>query len=340
MTPRPRPPRTTAAPAALVLGAAGLLAAACAPTTTATTSTSAVSSESSSAAATTAPAPASSPPAAGPSMTAVGPETPTGSASPATVAGCSPATLRTLAAGTLTLATSQPAYEPWMVGNDPTDGKGYESAVAYAAAARLGYPKARVAWVRADFDAAIAPGPKKFDADINQFSITAARAKVVDFSAPYYDVTQAVVYLDKDAKAAAAAKAGTVAGLAGLKLGAQVGTTSYDAITGQVKPSTGPAAYPSNDNAVQGLKAGQIDALVVDLPTALYLTSAELTGASILGQLPAAGGKPEQFGMLLAKGSPVTACLSKAVAALAADGTLTQLEKTWLTSSAGAPELE
>lgn len=337
MTSRPRALRTTAAPAALVLGAAGLLAAACAPTTTATTAV--VSSAASSAAATTA-TPASSSAAAAPSMTAVGPETPTGSASTATAAGCSPATLRTRTAGTLTLATSQPAYEPWMVGNDPTNGKGYESAVAYAAAARLGYPKARVAWVRADFDAAIAPGPKTFDADVNQFSITAARAKVVDFSAPYYDVTQAVVYLDKDAKAAAAARTGTVAGLAGLKLGAQVGTTSYDAITNQVKPSGRPAAYPSNDNAVQGLKAGQIDGLVVDLPTALYLTSAELTGASILGQLPAAGGRPEQFGMLLAKGSPVTSCLSNAVAALAADGTLARLEKTWLTSSAGAPELK
>ena len=360
MTVRVRTLRPALTATALGIAAAGLVVSACAPTTAstapaATASDTSVASGTGDASATssggtssggtsaTSSADAASPSSASPSSaspssaTTGGSSTAAGSAAPADA--CAPATLRTRTPGTLTLATSQPAYEPWVVANDPASGKGYESAVATAAAARMGYARDHVRWVRADFNAAIAPGPKAFDADVNQFSITAARAKVVDFSAPYYDVTQAVVYLHKDSRAAAAAKTGTVAGLRGLKLGAQVGTTSYDAITSQLRPTTGPAAYPSNDNAVQGLKAGQIDALVVDLPTALYLTSAELTGAAIAGQLPAAGGTVEQFGMLLPKGSPVTACLSRAVSGLAADGTLKRLEKTWLTRSAGAPVL-
>ena len=355
MTVRVRTLRPALTATALGSAAAGLVVSACAPTTAstapaATASDTSVASGTGDASATssggtssggtsaTSSADAASPSSASPSpATTGGSPTAAGSGTPA--AGCAPATLRTRTPGTLTLATSQPAYEPWVVANDPASGKGYESAVATAAAARMGYARDHVRWVRADFNAAIAPGPKAFDADVNQFSITAARAKVVDFSAPYYDVTQAVVYLHKNSRAAAAAKAGTVAGLRGLRLGAQVGTTSYDAITSQLRPTTGPAAYPSNDNAVQGLKAGQIDALVVDLPTALYLTSAELTGAAIAGQLPAAGGTAEQFGMLLPKGSPVTACLSRAVSGLAADGTLKRLEKTWLTRSAGAPVL-
>ncbi len=342
MTVRVRTLRPALTATALGSAAAGLVVSACAPTT-ASTAPAATASDTSVASGTgdasaTSSADAASPSSASPSpATTGGSPTAAGSGTPA--AGCAPATLRTRTPGTLTLATSQPAYEPWVVANDPASGKGYESAVATAAAARMGYARDHVRWVRADFNAAIAPGPKAFDADVNQFSITAARAKVVDFSAPYYDVTQAVVYLHKNSRAAAAAKAGTVAGLRGLRLGAQVGTTSYDAITSQLRPTTGPAAYPSNDNAVQGLKAGQIDALVVDLPTALYLTSAELTGAAIAGQLPAAGGTAEQFGMLLPKGSPVTACLSRAVSGLAADGTLKRLEKTWLTRSAGAPVL-
>ncbi len=360
MTVRARTPRPALTAAALGLAAAGLLVSACAPTTASTAPAASASDASVAAGGASTGAPTtqdasatssatqgasatSSAETASPSSASAVPATTGGSpvavASGTPAAGCTPATLRTRTLGMLTLATSQPAYEPWVVGNDPASGKGYESAVATAAAARMGYTRDHVRWVRADFNAAIAVGPKAFDADVNQFSITAARAKVVDFSAPYYDVTQAVVYLDKDTRAAAAAKTGTVAGLRGLKLGAQVGTTSYDAITSQLRPTTGPAAYPSNDNAVQGLKAGQIDALVVDLPTALYLTSAELTGAAIAGQLPAAGGTVEQFGMLLPKGSPVTACLSRAVSGLAADGTLKRLEKTWLTRSAGAPVL-
>lgn len=242
--------------------------------------------------------------------------------------------MKTTKGGTFTFATDQPVYGPWFVKNDPTNGKGFESAVAYAVATQLGYPKAKVAWVREGFNAAIAPGPKNFDADINEFSITAARAKAVDFSSGYYDVTQAVVAL-KGSKAAAAK---TLAALKTLKLGAQVGTTSYTAIVDQIKPGSKPGVYNTNDDAVTALQDKQIDGLVVDLPTAFYITSGQVKGSTIVGQLPAAGGKPEQFGMVLDKGSPLTACVSKAVDALRAKGTLTKLADRWL-SRAGAPKL-
>jgi polar amino acid transport system substrate-binding protein len=325
-----RTPTRRFAIALVAAGSAGLLAAACAPTnstgTGASTSTSAA-------------------PSAAASVTAIGPATAsagvsaTATATATASATCSPSSIRTLTPDHLTFATSEPAYEPWMVDDKPTNGKGFESAVAYAAAEKLGYQQSQVSWVRVNFNAAIAPGAKSFDADINQFTITAAREKVVDFSAPYYTAAQAIVYLTEDAKAAAAAKAGTIAALRRLHLGAQVGTTSYDAITTQIKPTSAPGVYPSNDNAVQGLKAGQIDALVVDLPTALYLTSAELDGAAIAGQLPATTTDSGQFGFLLAKGSPVTACLSQALVSLTADGTLAALQRRWLNRSAGAPVL-
>lgn len=321
--------------AVLAATAAGLVAAACAPTSSSTGASAAPSGAAST------PAGGGAVPTTEPALTPTGPATATepGTATAGASASCSPASIRTLTPGHLTLATSEPAYEPWMVDDQPTNGRGFESAVAYAAARRLGYPAAQVSWVRVNFNAAIAPGTKSFDADINQFTITAARARVVDFSAPYYTASQAVVYLRKDARAAAAAKAGTVAALRGLHIGAQVGTTSYDAITQQLRPTAAPGVYPSNDNAVQGLKAGQIDALVVDLPTALYLTAAELDGAAIAGQLPATDTDAGQFGLLLAKGSPVTPCLSQALVSLRADGTLAALQRRWLNGSAGAPVL-
>ena len=257
---------------------------------------------------------------------------PSGSTSPS--ATCTPAGMKTLKAGTFTFGTDKPVYEPWFVNDDPTNGKGFESALAYAVATKLGYPNAAVQWSRTSFNAAIAPGPKKFDADINEFSITAKRRRAVDFSTGYYDVTQAVIAV----KGGKADGVKSLADLKTLKLGAQVGTTSYDAITGVIKPSQGPAVFNTNDDARAALKNGQIDGLVVDLPTAFYITSAQLTNGEIVGQLPAAGGAPEQFGMVLDKGSSLTSCVSQAVDALRADGTLTKLAKKWL-SQAGAPEL-
>ncbi len=252
----------------------------------------------------------------------------------AAAATCTPATLKTQSATTLTVATDSPAYEPWFKDNDPTNGQGFESAVAYAVAQKLGYGRDQVKWVKATFTSVIAPTPKKYDFDVNQVSITPERAKAVDFSSGYYDVAQSVVTL----KGSKIASARTIADLSGAKLGAQQGTTSFDAITNQIKPSKKPAEFPTNDLAVQALKNGQIDGLVVDLPTGLYLTAAELDNATIVGQLPVSG-SPEQFGLVLSKGSAPTACVSQAVDALRQDGTLAKLQQQWLTASAGAPEL-
>jgi polar amino acid transport system substrate-binding protein len=260
--------------------------------------------------------------------------TPSSSSSSADAASCTAATIKTMTPGTLTFATDKPVYEPWFVSDTPTNGKGFESAVAYAVATKLGYATSAVKWNRVTFNAAIAPGPKKFDADVNEFSITAARKKVVDFTTGYYDVTQAIVTTTKSK----AAGAHSIADLAKLKLGAQIGTTSYTAITDVIKPTQKPGVYNDNDLARQALSNGQIDALVVDLPTAFYITSAQLKNGLIVGQLPAAA-KPEQFGMVLNKDSQVTACLSYAIDALRADGTLSKLAKTWLAESAKAPEL-
>ena len=248
---------------------------------------------------------------------------------------CTKATLQTQAAGTLTIATDQPVYEPWFVANKPENKQGFESAVAYAVAGKLGYADAEVKWVRAHFDDVISPTPKKFDFDINEFSITDARKKVVDFSTGYYDVTQAVVTV----KGSKIDGATSLAALKAAKLGAQKGTTSYDAIGATIKPSQAPAVFNTNDLAVQALKNKQIDGLVVDLPTALYIAAAQVKGGVVVGQFPSTG-TPEQFGLLLGKGSSVTSCLSQAVDALRKDGTLAQLATQWLTGTNGAPVLQ
>jgi polar amino acid transport system substrate-binding protein len=250
-------------------------------------------------------------------------------------AACTPSQMQTLTPNTLTVGADQPVYEPWFVNNDPTNGKGFEDAVAYAVAKQLGYTRNQVHWVRVPFNAAIQPGPKSFDMDLDEFSITKPREQAVDFSAPYYDVTQAVIAM----KGSKAAQASSLADLKSLKLGAQVGTTSYDAIVNDIKPSQQPAVYNSNDDAKGALQAGQIDGLVVDLPTAFYITSAQLKGSTIVGQIPDTSGHPEQFGILLDKGSPLTSCVSKAVTALHGNGTLGRIQDKWLAQVANAPVL-
>ena len=247
---------------------------------------------------------------------------------------CDKGSLATLKAGSLTFGTDQPAYPPWFADDDPANGKGFESAVAYGVAAELGFGAADVQWVRVPFNAAIAPGPKTFDANLNEFSITDERRQAVDFSAPYYDVTQAVVTL----KSSPAATVGTLDGLRALKLGAQVGTTSYSAAKalGTSKPV---AVYNNNDDAKAALTSGQIDALVLDLPTAFQVQS-ELADGQILGQLPTGSDKPEQFGIVLDKDSSLTACVSGAVDALRANGALAALQQQWLAEAGGAPVLK
>lgn len=249
--------------------------------------------------------------------------------------GCDPASLQTLTDGVLTMGTSEPAFEPWMVDNDPTNGQGYESAVSYAVAETLGYDEASVEWVRVPFEAAIAPGPKDFDVAINQFSITDERRQAVDFSSSYYDVRQAVVTV-----AGSVAEGMTEVDQMGeLLFGAQVGTTSLDTLVETVGPTLQPAVFNSNEDAVTALANGQVDAIVLDLPSAFFATAAQLEDGIILGQLPETGAEPEQLGMVLDLGSPLTDCVTQAVDALEADGTLDALQDEWLADVAGAPEL-
>ena len=247
---------------------------------------------------------------------------------------CTPDSMETVTAGTLTIATDEPAYEPWFVDNDPTNGKGYESAVAYAIAEQLGYTAEQVTWVTVPFNKVAQPGPKDFDFDVNQVSITEARRKAVDFSSGYYDVVQTVI----TNKGSAIDGATSLADLADAKLGAQVGTTSYTAITDQIQPSQEPAVFDTNDQAVQALNNGQLDGIVVDLPTAYIMIALQLDDGAIVGQLPLPDGEPEQFGAVLAKGSPLTGCVSSAVDALREDGILDQISQEWLAQQ-GAPEL-
>jgi len=250
-------------------------------------------------------------------------------------AECSPAQLKTTTPNLLTIATSEPAYEPWMVANDPTNGKGFESAVAYAVADRLGYPKDKVRWKRVGFDEAIVK-QEGWDFDINQFSIDDKRKKVVDFSSGYYDVSQTVITV----KGSPLDGATTVAAIKKAKLGAMNGTTSLNAVNDVIQPAQKPSVFDDNALAAQALQSGQIDGLVVDLPTAFYIANAQLKDGVIVGQLPGTANKKEQFGLLLAKGSPVTACATKVVDALRADGTLAKLTKQWLGGKDAAPALK
>jgi polar amino acid transport system substrate-binding protein len=247
---------------------------------------------------------------------------------------CAKDTLPTTTPGKLTIATDKPVYEPWFVDDKPESGEGFEGAVAKAVYEQMGYTSDEVTWTRVGFNNVFKPTPKNWDFDINEFSITEKRKQAVDFSSPYYDVSQAVV----TTKGSKADGVTTIADLKGLTLGAQVGTTSLAAIEDVVAPSKKPRVYNSNNDAVKALENGQIDALVTDLPTAFYMAAAQLDKGQIVGQLPASSGTPEQFGLVLDKGSAMTTCVSQAVEALRADGTLDQLVDQWL-SQGGAPEL-
>jgi polar amino acid transport system substrate-binding protein len=255
-------------------------------------------------------------------------------ASAGTIPGCTPSTLKTVSSGDITIGVDNPVYPPWFNHNKtPIDGNGFESAVDLAIAKELGYTPAQIKVKRITFTQAIGPAARDFDYDLDEFSITKAREKAVDFSTPYYEVAEAVVAM----KGSKAASVTTAAGLQSLKLGAQTGTTDQQTISSVIKPSSH-AFYGSNSLAVQALKNGQIDGLVVDLPTAFYITSAQVSGSTIVGQLPV-GSNPEGFGALLAKGSPLTSCVSKAVSALKASGALAKIQTKWLAKEANAPVL-
>jgi polar amino acid transport system substrate-binding protein len=236
--------------------------------------------------------------------------------------------------GTLTVGTDKPAYPPYFSDDKPENGKGFESAVAYAIADRLGFSADQVKWTVVPFNSSYAPGPKRFDFDVNQISITPPRTKRVDFSSPYYTAPQAVVALKKSS----AAKAKSLSELAGAKLGVQVGTTSLDAVAATIKPSGQPQVFNDSNDTVRGLKDGRVDAIVVDLPTAFYLTAAQVPSATIVGQFDAPGG--DSWGALLEKDSKLTGCVSKAVDALKASGELQKITDRWMGGQAGAPKLQ
>ena len=236
-------------------------------------------------------------------------------------------------AGQLTVGTDKPAFPPYFVDDDPTNGKGFESAVAYAVADELGFTKDEVEWTVVPFNASYAPGPKDFDFDINQISITPAREKVVDFSSPYYTAPQAVV----TPKNSEFANAQTFADLEGATVGVQIGTTSLDAVSQVMQPSEDPKVFNDSNDVVTALKQGQVDAVVVDLPTAFYVTAAQVPNSKIVGQFSAPGG--DSFGLLLEKDSELTQCLDDAIAALDSSGELEQITNKWMGAAAGAPEL-
>ncbi len=234
---------------------------------------------------------------------------------------CAPDQLALKKPGQLTVATDSPAYEPWFVDNDPTNAQGYESAVAYAVAEELGFGREQVEWVKVAFNSSYAPGPKTFDLDINQISITPAREKVVDFSDGYYAASQAVIAL----KGTAGAEATSLADLTGLRLGAQTGTTSLSAIRDIIQPDAEPLVFDDTNVAKQALENDQVDAILADLPTAFYISAVEIAKSTIVGQFQPDTGDQEEFGMLLEKDSPLTPCVDQALEALTEEGTIDQL---------------
>ena len=259
------------------------------------------------------------------------------SAAPATAetgaSACAPESLQTLTTGKLAIATGEPAYFPWVIDDAPESGEGFEAAVAYAVATQLGFAKEDVSWVRTTFDGAITPGVKDFDFNLQQFSITEERKAAVDFSSPYYSAPQAIVsYAGSPIEGLT-----TIEELKGAKLGAGVGTTSLDAISAVF--GSEPQAFNDNAAAVAALKNGQIDGIVVDLPTAFYLSGVEIEGGIIVGQIPSTGDNGD-FGLLLAKDSPITSCVSQAVDAIRASGELDEITAKWLSTDAGAPVLK
>jgi polar amino acid transport system substrate-binding protein len=255
----------------------------------------------------------------------------TAAAKPA-AAACDKASLPLKSSGTLTIGTDKPAYPPYFEDDKPANGKGFESAVAYAVAKQLGFAPSQVKWIVVPFNSSYAPGDKQFDFDINQISITPKRAKHVDFSTPYFTAPQAVVARE----GSPAASATSLADLAKAKLGVQVGTTSLDAVSASIKPSSQPQVFNDSNDTVRALKIKRVDAIVVDLPTAFYLTAAEIPKSKIVGQFQAPGG--DRWGLLLQKGSKLTTCVNQALGKLSSAGELERLQKQWMGGDA-APEL-
>jgi polar amino acid transport system substrate-binding protein len=261
-----------------------------------------------------------------------------GSASPAasaSAAACSKASISKMlyAPGVLTVGTDQPAYPPWFVSNNPANGKGYESAVAYAVAAQLGFGKSQVNWVHEPFNNSYAPGPKKFDFDINEISVTPQRSQAVTFSNSYYDVQQALVAL----KGTPIVTKHAPADLKNYVYGDQVGTTSLAFINSQIQPTSPPKVFNTLNDAKQALQTHQIAALVADTPTAQFISSSEIKNSVMVAQFPSTG---EHFGLLFSKGNPLVGCVNKALATLKSNGTLKRLQNKYLQVYLSVPTIQ
>jgi polar amino acid transport system substrate-binding protein len=262
-----------------------------------------------------------------------GSSSPTASASAA--ASCSKAAIGKLLyqPGVLTVGTDKPVYPPWFIGNNPANGKGYESAVAYAIAKQLGFSKSQVKWAYEPFNNSYAPGPKKFDFDINEISVTPQRAQAVTFSDSYYDVQQALVAL----KGTPIVTKHAPADLKGYVYGDQVGTTSLAFINSQIQPSSPPRVFNTLNDVKQALQTHQIAALVTDTPTAQFISSSEIKNSLMVGQFPSTG---EHYGLLFTKGNPLVNCVNKALATLKSGGTLQSLQKQYLQVYLSVPTIQ
>ncbi len=241
----------------------------------------------------------------------------------------------TIKPGTLTIGTDSPAYEPWFKDDDPTNGKGFESAVAYAVAKEMGFGADKVVWTTVPFNTSYQPGPKKFDFDINQISINVKRAQAVTFSDGYYSAAQAIITLEDSEYADAT----SLSDFKEAQLGAQVDTTSLDAITDTVRPGQQPQVFDDTNFAKNALQNGQLDGIVADLPTAFYITAVEIPQGTIIGQFQPETGETEQFGLLFEKDNSLVACADQALATLKEDGTLADIEDRWLSQVVDVPQL-
>ena len=242
---------------------------------------------------------------------------------------------KTLTAGTLTIGTGAPAYSPWVENDAPESGEGFEAAVAYAVAEQMGFAKENVTWVRTTFDEAIQPGAKNFDFNLQQYSITDERKETVSFSDSYYTTNQAMVgYADSPV-----ASMTTLEELASVKFGVQSGTTSLDFVTNVIAPTTEPYVYDDNAAAKAALEAKQIDAIVVDLPTALYISAVEIEGSKVVGQFPPSDAAPgDDFGLLFDLNNPLVECVNIALDRMRnLTSELASIEETWLSTYTGAP---
>jgi polar amino acid transport system substrate-binding protein len=253
---------------------------------------------------------------------------------------CAVDSLNLVNPGQLTVATGDPVFPPWMgVGDDnfdvPESGTGFEGALVYALAAELGFSDDQVTFLRTGFDEAIAPGPKEWDFNIQQYSITEDRDEVVDFSDPYYETQQALVTFPDSPYA----EADSIDDLKDAVLGAAIGTTSLDFAENVIQPDTQVSVYDENVDVEAAMNAGQIDGLVVDLPTAYFITAVQVEGSVIAGVFEAQAESPDQFGLLFEEGNPLVECVNEALATLRDDGTLAALEEEWLTQEGAVPEI-